>query len=161
MGFLRSLLDQFHEELERNHNRPFLRATMAACALAASADGKITFGERVRVDQILETLDNLKIFDPHEGVDLFNGFADAILETPETGRKQAFDVLKDVAKDDETKALILRICCAVSEVNAEDGEKNLVDQIEIVSLCSRLGIKPESCGLYTDLDPQDVLGEKS
>ncbi len=157
MGFLRSLLDQFHDELERNHNRPFLKATMAACALAASADGKVSFGERVRVDQILETLDSLKIFDPHEGVDLFNEFADAILEKPETGRKKAFDVLKEVARDDDTKALILRICCAISEANAVDGEKNLVDQIEIVSLCSRLGIKPEACGLYTDKNPKDVL----
>lgn len=161
MGFLRGLLDQFHEELERNHNRPFLRATMAACALAASADGKVSFGERVRVDQILETLDSLKIFDPHEGVDLFNEFADAILETPEIGRKQAFAVLEDMAGDDDTKALILRICCAISEADAVDGEKNLIDQIEIVSLCSRLGIKPEACGLYTDKDPKDVLERKS
>ena len=161
MGFLRSLLDQFHEELERNHNRPFLRATMAACALAASADGKITFGERVRVDQILETLDSLKIFDPHEGVDLFNEYTDRILESPKEGRKRAFEAIEDVARDDETKALILRVCCAISEANAADGEKNLVDQIEIVSLCSRLNIKPEACGLYTDSDPEKVLGGAS
>ena len=60
---------------------------MAACALIAISDGEITFSERIRVDQIVETLDALKVFDPHEAVDLFNDFTAAIRKSPKHGRE--------------------------------------------------------------------------
>ena len=154
MSFLRTLMDTYQTQMERNRNHPFLEATMAACSLVAMADGKVSFNERVRVDQILETLEALKVFDPHEGVDLFNEFTDLIRDSPAKGREIAFKCLEKGAKDGETKALLVRICCAVSEAK---GAKSLVDQIEIVSLCSRLGIKPAACGLYTDGSPKDLI----
>ena len=48
--------------------------------------------------------------------------------------------------DSERAELLVRICLAVAEVG---GEKKLVDQIEIVILCSLLGIEPRYAGLYT------------
>lgn len=156
MSFLNTLINNFQEALERNRNRPFLKATMAACALVATADGKVSLGERVRVDQILETLEALKIFDPHEAVDLFNDFSDAILATPQAGHDKALAALADAASDDETKTLIIRICCAISEIGHGPGDEEEIaaDQIEIVSLCSRLGIDPRTCDLYVDkLEP--------
>ncbi len=52
-----------------------------------------------------------------------------------------------MADDPETCALILRVCIGILEI---EGEDNMVEQIEIVSLCSRLGIDPKECGLYVD-----------
>ena len=72
---------------------------------------------------------------------------DAILAHPENGHEHAFQVMKQIAGDPSNGALMVRICCAVSEAN---GDKSLSDQIEIVSLCTRLGIEPRDCGLYTD-----------
>jgi len=158
MGFLATLKKNHQLQMERNHNRPFLKGVMAACALIAIADREVSFGERVRIDQILETLDVLKIFDPHEGVDLFNDIIDDIRESPEKGRNRAYEALKAVAVDDETKKLILRICLAVS---AADGNNQIVDEIEIVSLCSRLGIDPKDCGLYVDKSKEEFLRGKS
>ncbi len=150
MSFLTTLINNFQEGLERNRNRPFLKATMAACALVATADGRVSLGERVRVDQILETIEALKIFDPHEAVDMFNDFSDAILESPQVGHDKALAALADAAGDEETKSLIIRICCAISEVKHPEGDEATMaaDQIEIVSLCSRLGVDPATCGLY-------------
>ncbi len=150
MSFLSTLINNFQEGLERNRNRPFLKATMAACALVATADGRVSLGERVRVDQILETLEALKVFDPHEAVDLFNDFCDAILKSPQEGHDTALSALADAAVDEETKTLIIRICCAISEVKHPDGDDSTMsaDQIEIVTLCSRLGVDPKICGLY-------------
>lgn len=148
-GFLKTLIDNYEEHLERVRNRPFLEATMAACALIAIADGEVTFDERVRVDQILMTLDQLQVFDPHEGIDLFNDYAEAIQDRPREGREKAWQAIGLLDMDDETKALMLRICLAIS---AAKGEMPMSDQIEIVSLCSRLGIDPSDCGLYID-DP--------
>ncbi len=153
MNFLETLLNHFSDHLERQRNLPFLQATMAACALVASADGNVSFTERVRVDQILETLDRLKVFDPHDGVNLFNEFTDAILAHPEEGRKLAMTALMDGTTETESRELLIRVCLAVSEMNAaSNGNKTMTDQIEIVRLCSRLGVSPENCGLYVD-DP--------
>lgn len=156
-GFLTTLRTRYRQQLERNRNRPFLRATMAASALVAMADGKVTFSERVRIDQILETLEALKIFDPHEGVNLFNEFTDAIRADSKAGRTAAFRAIEPVAGDPETTALILRICLAISEA---DGAVDLVDQIEIVTLCSRLGLEPKDCGLYIDKPVDEFLAER-
>lgn len=153
MSFIDTLLHRYHDHLSRQRNLPFLRATMAACAMVACADGDVSFAERVRLDQILETLDRLKVFDPHEGVNLFNEFTDAILAHSEEGHEMAMEALIDGTPEIPTRELLIRICLAVSEVNAgPDGTKALTDQIEIVTLCNRLGVDPGNCGLYVD-DP--------
>ncbi len=143
-GFLKTLNDKFRYQLLRHRNLPFLKATMAASAMIAIANGSISFSERIRLDQIIKALEALKVFDPHEGVNLFNEYADAILKSPATGRIRAMKAIKAVAKDPETAALLIRVCLAISEAK---GEMYLVEKIEIVSLCSTLGIEPERCGL--------------
>ncbi len=151
MSFIDTLLHHYEDHLVRQRNLPFLRATMAACAMVASADGNVSFAERIRLDQILETLDRLKMFDPHKGVDLFNEFTDAILEHSETGHKLAMEALIEGAPDIQTRELLIRVCLAVSEMTAgPDGVKAIEEQIEIVSLCNRLGVSPENCDLYVD-----------
>ncbi len=146
-SILTGLIKNYHVHMERQRNRPFLEGVMAACAMVATADGEVSFAERVRVDQIMEALSALKVFDPHEGVDLFNKFTDAILEHPADGHEAAFQIMEKIARQPDCGALMLRICCAVSEA---DGQKNVADQIEIVTLCTRLGIDPIHCGLYID-----------
>ena len=153
-GFLATLIDSYQEHLERQRQRPFLRASMAACATIAIADGEVSFPERVRVDQILGTLEALKVFDPHEGVGLFNDFVDAIRRNPRKGREAVTEAMLEVADDPETAALLIRVCCAVSEA---DGGKELVDQIEIVSLCTQLGVEPRDLGLYVETSPDAIL----
>ena len=145
-GFLDGLIGGYHRQMRRHRNRPFLRGTMAACALVASADGTVSFGERVRVDQVLQTLEALQVFDPHEGVDQFNEFTDAILASPAHGRATAVEAMLAAAATPSTAELLIRICLAVSEAN---GEVRLVDQIEIVMLCGLLGVEPSDFGLYT------------
>jgi tellurite resistance protein len=147
-GFFASLLGDYREELERHRNRPFLKAVMAASAMAAIADGEISLRERVRLDKVMEALEQLKIFDPHEGVDLFNDYVREIEAWPEQGRNRALADVKAVAlKDREQAQLIIRVCLAISRV---DGEIPLTEQVEIVRLCSELNIDPGECGLYID-----------
>jgi len=154
-GFLGTLIERYQDHLERQRNRPFLEATMAACALVSIADGDVSLSERIKVDQILETLEALKIFDPHEGVDLFNHFIDGIRKSPRQGREVAVKALAEIAENPEDARLLIRLCCAVSEA---DGDKTLPHQIEIVSLCSLMGVEPDACGLYTDDEPAKMLG---
>lgn len=152
-GFLEGLLSEYHDMLERHRNRPMLRAAMAACALAAAADGEVTFGERIRVDQILSTLGTLKVFDPHEGVGLFNEFTEAIFESPRDGRERALEAVRAVTANAETAGLLVRMCLAVVEAK---GEKSLVEEIEIVMLCGVLGVEPARVGLYSEVPSADT-----
>ena len=147
-GFLSSLIEQYRQELEKHRNWSFLKASMAACALVAIANGSVAFRQRVRLDQVLETLDALKIYDPHEGVNLFNEFVEAIEVNPKEGRKGAVRAIRaEAAVDPEKARLLIRMCLAVSEVG---GEIPLTEQVEIVGLCSQLGLDPRGFGLYVD-----------
>ncbi|MBM3565623.1 MAG: hypothetical protein FJX42_05870 [Alphaproteobacteria bacterium] len=152
-GFIQDLTTLYRQEVERHHNRPFLEAAMGACALVATARGHVTFAHRTRVDQILETLDALKIFDPHEGVEIFNAFAEEILEYPREGRGHVMRAIHAAAKSPDTARLLVRICLAVSEMN---DATSLADQIEIVMLCDQIGVDPSDLGLYVDSDPDDL-----
>ena len=143
--------DRYREALERHRNLPFLKATMSAAALVAMADGRVSFAQRIRTDQVLEALDELKVFDPHEGVELFNEVIGQIRKSPKQGHAQAISNIEAAAGDDDTKRMIVRVCVAISEV---EGKIPLVEQIEIVSLCSQMGLEPKSCGLYADELPQ-------
>lgn len=149
-GFLSSLTSLYREQVLRQQNRPFLEAVMSAAALVCAADGEVTFPERMRLDQIIEALKQLDVFDPHEAVDLFNDYTAEIQADSEAGRTAAFARIERLEPDAETRALILRVCLGLLEMEDAD---NMAEQIEIVSLCSRLGIDPKDCGLYVDTLP--------
>jgi len=153
-GFLTSLINNWQDALERHRNRPFLEAAMAACAVIATDDGTVSFAERVRVDQILETLDQLNIYDPHEGGDIFNEYVDEIEKSPKAGHARVMEALEAFSGEAESASLIIRICLAVAEA---DGQATLADQIEIVTLCSLLGVDPDGMGLYPDKPVEDWI----
>jgi tellurite resistance protein TerB len=144
-GFLATLKKSYSAQMQRHHNKAFLNATMAACALAATADGRVTFSERVRVDQIVITLEQLKAFDPVEAADLFRDYCDAVLDSPRQGHDKLVAILETVRGNQETAELLIRICLAVTEAG---GKSSLMDQIEIVTLCSLLELDPAHFGLY-------------
>jgi tellurite resistance protein TerB len=146
-GIIDNLISMFHLHSEKQQNRPFLEAAMAACAMVSASEGEVTFGDRIRVDKIMETLNRLKIFDPHEGIKLFNHYTDGILAAPKKGREDALTAIKTVTEDRDTAELLIDLCLAVS---LSDGKTSLVEHIEIVSLCGLIGVDPDSIGLDTE-----------
>ena len=152
-ALLENFTEMFHESQEKRQNRPFLKAAMAACALVSMSGGKVDFCDRIRLDQILSTLDRLKMFDPHEGVEIFNDFTQRIRKSSKKGHDHALAAIKAVATDKTTTELIVRLCLAIS---LSDGKTSTVEQIEIVSICSLLGLDPDFLGL----DMKDLLTSK-
>lgn len=136
--FLSSLEQYYHRQVERHRNRPFLDAAMAACALVAAVGGKVSFRQRTRLDQVLETLEALEVFDPHEGVESFNRFVETLAADPSLGRAQVLEAITgEVSEHPEKADLLIRICLAVSEV---DGAVPPRAREEILSLCDILGV---------------------
>ena len=142
-GFLVNLSKLYQEQMERHRNRPFLRATMAGCALVSMANGAVTLRDRVRVDQVLETLDALQVYDPHEGVALFNEFVEALEQSAEEGRRRALEAIDaEVAQEPEKAGLLIRICLAVSEV---ENRVPAQEREQIAELCDHLGVEQNIC----------------
>ena len=154
--FLKTLTRHYRKQVAHHKNLPLLKAAMAASAIVTMSDGKVTFNERMRVDQILQTLEALKVFDPHEGVNLFNDFVEGLKQSSEVGHGEALEAIMAVADDPEKAELVVRMCLALSEI---DGEVSLVEQIEIVTLCSLLGLDAEAFGLYHDKIKKDLVME--
>jgi tellurite resistance protein len=127
---------------------------MAACALVSMADGSVSLRERVRLDRLMETLDALKVFDPHEGVEIFNEFVAALERDTDRGRRQILHVVAAETEGDTEKALLLaRICLAVSEKN---GHLPGVARREIGDLCRTIGVDPVAAGLDRNGTPIGV-----
>jgi len=121
---------------------------MAACALVSSADGSVTFRQRVRVDLVMDTLDALKVFDPHEGMELFNGFVEALQHNSKEGHRWAREAVSAEVEGDAEKAeLLVRICLAVSE---RDGAIPPPEQHEIEALCHWIGVDPDTAGYLVE-----------
>ena len=134
---LRQLL---HEQIERHRHRGFLEAAMAACALVAAADGHASFRERSRIDGILESLEGLRVFDPHEGVDAFDRYLERLEIQPEAGRREAVEaVRRQIDEDPAQGPLLLRLCRVISEAN---GEPSSEKRRAIADLCAELGLEP-------------------
>ena len=155
-GIIDNLISMLHLHSEKQHNRPFLEAAMAACAMVSASEGEVTFGDRIRVDKIMETLSRLKVFDPHEGVKLFNQYTDGILAAPKKGRQDALTAIQAVTSDKDTAELLIDLCLAVS---LSDGKTSRVEHIEIVSLCGLIGVDPDSLGLDTEKVLARIMAE--
>ncbi|MBP5857616.1 tellurite resistance TerB family protein [Marivibrio halodurans] len=132
-----TLKKSIEEMLERHRQQPFLDACMASCALVAMADGKVSLSEQSRIDDVLEAIDRLSLFDVHEAIDLFNAYVDGIRENPVKGRKAALDTVERMADDAESGELLVRICLAVSQA---DGDYARSERDQIIGVCSRLGL---------------------
>lgn len=131
------MLDTLKRELARYRQRPFLDALMAGCAFVATADGVVSLSERSRVDRIFEGFRELDIFDPHESVDAFNEFAEAIAEDAARGRQRALAAIDDQASEPDRARLLLRACVAVS---LADGDIVGEERAALADVCDALAL---------------------
>ena len=131
------LKESLGAQAERHRNRPFLEATMAACALVAYADEDVSLSERFQIDQVLERLDRLKIFDPHDGVNFFNEVVEKLKDAPEEASETALRRIAGFAGDPESARMLVRVCHAVSWA---DGDVSEAERARIDEVCSVLGL---------------------
>lgn len=131
-----SLKASLAREVDRHKNRPFLEATMAASALVAIADGVVSFSERNRVDQVIENLTRLKVFDVHEAIDIFNDYLDNIRNNAQAGRQAALAAIRKVKDEQDASLVLLKVCVSISNADGEfsDAERKQIDEI-----CATLG----------------------
>lgn len=106
---------------DRIRYRPVLEAAMAASALVACAEGRVTLARRYALDSLLGSVDALKRFDPYFGVDRFNAFADDILGSVHNGRDRALAAVRAIAGDSQAASVVMNVATAIARVGGYDG----------------------------------------
>ena len=135
-----SILDGLDERIAQHRNRDFLKAAMAASALAAQADGTVTLSERYRIDDILARLERLRIYDPHKAVQILDRFLTDLRDNPEAAEQILFGKLRRIADYREAAELIVRITLSVSE---SDGTFSAPERARVSNICAVLGFSPD------------------
>ena len=135
---LSNITDLLNTQIEQHRNKPFLKAAMAACALVASTNGKVTLYQRMKIDEILENQDRLKIFDPHDGIDLFNDYIERLQNDAETTHRELCEIVKNLVDCEETADWLIQLCQTILQ---KKDQTDSVAQIEINTLCDLLGAR--------------------
>ncbi len=138
-ALFRQITDGLRAEIAKHRNRPFLEAAMAASASIAIADGVVSYSERSRVDAILEKLDELRIFDPHTAIDLFNDYVEVLSSDGDVGWTQVRGIVTRFSGKQEAE-LLIRIALAMSFA---DGEFSPQERTRVYDLCDALSLAPE------------------
>ena len=134
------MFERFRLELNRHKQRPFLEAVAAACALVATADGEVSFSERARLDTVIESLSQLRLFDPHEVVDAFDEHV-AQLADDDNGVAVMLKVISAGTRAEGAADLLLRISAAMSLADGRDSS----DEHEIIhKICAALQLPDTS-----------------
>ena len=113
---------------------------MAAAALLAYADGRITMVERLARDEALDHLEELQALPAQEAVVLFRKYAEAFEKDPQKTRIQILDRVTPFKGEPELARLIVQVCVLIAKAdqNFDESERDVVRQ-----LASALRIKLE------------------
>ena len=143
-GIFDEARDALAQELARFRNRQFLEAAMAAAALVAMADGKVSLPEQVTLDQVLETVQELRIYEPHAAVDIYRDHVDALAADSFTAREKILATVAKLAGDEAAGRVLIHSCVAIAK---SDDDFSPPEQIAVRELCRALGLDPAAFGL--------------
>ena len=135
-----SLIESVQERLQQHRDRGFLKAAMAASALAAYADGTVSLTERYSIDDMLENLERLKLHDTEKATQILNEYIHALQDDPEPAQAVLIGKLKRISADREAADLIVQIALAVSY---SDGHFNYAERMQFAEICETLGVDPK------------------
>lgn len=143
-GFLKEAAEAIQLEFERFRNRQFLEAVMAASALVATADGEVRFAELHMIDEVLETVQALRIYDPHQAVDIYRDHVTALHDQPALGYERAIRAIRRIADEPDAARILVKVSLAIGKSNDEfkDAERAVIGII-----CDTLGVDRAEAGL--------------
>ena len=118
-------LEFIQTAVARQRNKPFLKATMAASALAMLADGEVQLSERYRLDEILQRLEGLKIYDPQKAIAILDEYIHDLRSNEREAREILLGKLTRAGQDAESAAVIPNVVLAIcaSDGIFSEGEK--------------------------------------
>ena len=137
MGVIETLKALLVKHEQKIRSQKFLEAAMAATAMLALADGKISFAELMARDYILDQVKELQVFEPNEAVELFRTYAETISLDPEKGEVIVDKAITQLCGDEELASLLLRICLVMAKADRDLSQQ---EQKVINGFCDILGL---------------------
>jgi tellurite resistance protein TerB len=125
-------------------NKDFANASMAMCALIASADGSISAEERRKTAGFISNNDVLSIFPASELLERFNHYSGKLETDYDFGKVEAIQALSKLkSKPDAARAVIqVGIIIGGSDGNFDKNEMQAVRES-----CNTVGIAPSEFDL--------------
>ncbi len=144
VGFFKFAKEALAAELDKFRNRQFLDATMAASALVSMADGDVNITELNILDQALETIQELNIYDAHDAMDLYRDYLDELRDDPGATRDKIMQAVGRIEDDQHAARLLIRVCVAIGKADEDFSEP---EKAVIMELCQRLALDSGELGL--------------
>lgn len=143
-GFFKFAKEALAAERDKFRNRQFLDATMAASALVSMADGDANITEFNILDQALEAIHELNIYDPHDAMDLYRDYIDGLRDDPGGTRHKIMQAVGKIQDDPHAARLLIRVCVAIGKADQHFSE---TEKAVITELCGILAIDDGELGL--------------
>jgi tellurite resistance protein TerB len=139
-GCAMSLMEKLKTEVERYQNKGFLKAAMAVCALTALADGRVSLSGRYRIDALIETMESLRIYDPHKAIAIFDDFLDDLKGDHDRAAAVLEQKIGRYARDYKSARTLLRIAYLVLTADGAISQQRMLVFNEI---CLSLSVDPK------------------
>ena len=133
------IVEKLRTEFLRYQSKPFLKAAMAICALAALANDDYSLSERGQVDTILQTMSSLNLHDPHKAAEIFEDFIYHLRTDHDTAAEVLVGKVARHAGNYKEARTLLRIAGMI--INA-DGKVTSEERAVFGELCDVLGVDP-------------------
>ena len=132
--------DFIKERIQKRHDRDFLKAAMAASALTAYADGTVSYTERHKVEDILDSLRWLLDQDAGKAFETFETFVKALEDSTSVAEKVLLGKLKRLAADRDAAELVAYV--ALEVIHADDHFSH-AERLQFQQICEILELKAE------------------
>ena len=143
----RTILDKLVSEVRHFHNRDFLKAAMAVCALAAVSDDEVKLSEHYRVNAILAKEPALLPLDSEKAIDTLYAYIHALQTDWSSAAEVLYKKVRRMAGNRKRARTLMRVAYLVITA---DGEVNDKEREEFGRIRDML-----------NLDPHQVLPEQA
>lgn len=125
-------------------NTDFANASMAMCALIASADGSIEPEERRKTAALIASNETLKIFEASDLKQKFDFYLDKVAEDPDFGRIEALQAVSKLKKKEDQARAVIQVGIIIG---GADGNFDRDEMKAVRDACNAVGISPSEFDL--------------
>ena len=111
-------------EVRQFHNRDFLKAAMAVCALAAIADDEVKVSEHYQIDAILAKEPALLAFDSKKAIDTLYAYIHALQTDWSSAANVLYKKIRRMAGNHKRARTLMRVAYLVIAANGEINHRN-------------------------------------
>lgn len=136
--YARSVGSRLSKQVVRLRDETLLEGAMAAGALVALADQKLSVEESLTLQDLLATAELLQIYDTELALGLYTRHVDRLRNDYATGKAAALDAVERCGEDIDAAELIVQVGIAIAKADRvfAEAELRMIEEI-----CQRVGIE--------------------